>query len=133
LKSIDQILTGDLWPTNAKLSEMKSSRIGYETKVGYKNPPYISEIKSVLKELTINEFEIIFDESTVPSYEQSFMGPELKYRNTNTGTIYSICFQTRDQEFYVSKNNDSNWYYGIATKGKYEDLKNKIIGERKRA
>ena len=127
LKSIDQILTGKLWPSNELISGIKSKRLGYESKAGYRNPPYILEIKSALSDLTSNKFEIVFDESSIPPYEQSFMGPTLTYKNTDNGTIYSICFQTRDQEFYVAKNSNSNWFYGIATKDKYEELRNKII------
>lgn len=127
LKSVSKILTGEYWPTITALSELKSIRLGFKTKVGYLPPPYLSEIKLALNELIINDFEILFDESNIPPYEQSFMGPELKYGDKKTGTTYRICFQTKDQEFYVSRNDDENWFYGIATQDKYEELKKKIL------
>lgn len=127
LKSISKILTSELWPTNNSLSKLTSTRLGFETKAGYKSPPYISEIKSTLKELIKNDFEILYDENNLPPYEQSFMGPKLKYVNKKTGTTYVIYFQTRDQEFYVSRNNDSNWFYGVANQDKYEELKMKML------
>lgn len=127
LKSVSKILIGEFWPINTTLSKLKSIRLGFETKAGYRPPPYISEIKSTLNELIINDFEVLFDENNVPPYEQSFMGPELRYGDKKTGTIYRIYFQTRDQEFYVSRNSDSNWFYGIATQDKYDELKKKIL------
>jgi hypothetical protein len=128
LYHLENIFTKNYWPTIAEIEDIQQKNKGFVS-VGKQNVPYISLIKNELKELVNAGYEIVFDETQIPPYEQSFMGPSIKYYNHTRKLQIDITFQTRDQEFYVSTNRSKNYFYGIATKDEYLKLKNKILNE----
>ncbi|MCA6442166.1 MAG: hypothetical protein IM600_01940 [Bacteroidetes bacterium] len=128
LYHLENIFTKNYWPTIAEIEDIQQKNKGFVS-VGKQNVPYISLIKNELKELVNAGYEIVFDETQIPPYEQSFMGPSIKYYNHTRKLQIDITFQTRDQEFYVSTNRSKNYFYGIATKDDYLKLKNKILNE----
>ena len=128
IRSLEKIFTTNYWPSINEIGEMQQSRLGFIS-VGKRAVPYIYEIKSELIELTNNGYKILFDETEIPPYEQSFMGPSISYLNSEKNISIDITFQTRDQEFYVSSNKNKNYFYGRATKDEYNKLKNKVLNE----
>jgi hypothetical protein len=105
-----------------------NNKIGYVS-VGKQNVPYIDIIKHELMEIVNIGYEIVFDETQIPPYDQSFMGPSIRYYNQERKLNIDITFQTRDQEFYVSTNKNKNYFYGRATIEEYVKLKNKILSK----
>ncbi len=125
---LEKIFTQNYWPTIADIEDKQQKRIGFVS-VGKQNVPYISIMKDVLMESINFGYEIVFDETQIPPYEQSFMGPSIRYYNQERKLNIDITFQTRDQEFYVSTNKNKNYFYGRATIEEYVKLKNKILSE----
>jgi len=123
---LEKIFTLNYWPSIKEIGDIQQNRMGFVS-VGKKNIPCIDIIKDELIELLNFGYEIVFDETQIPPYEQSFMGPSIKYYNRERKLTFDITFQTRDQEFYVASNKDKNYFYGKATKDEYVKLKNKIL------
>ena len=125
---LEKIFTLNYWPSINEIGDIQQKRKGFVS-VGKQNIPYIDIIKDELIELINFGYEIVFDETQIPPYEQDFMGPSIKYYNRERKLTIDITFQTRDQEFYVASNKNKNYFYGRATKDEYVKLKNMILRE----
>jgi hypothetical protein len=125
---LEKIFTQNYWPTITEIGDKQQKRMGFIS-VGKQNVPYINIIKDELMELVNFGYKIVFDETQIPPYEQSFMGPSIRYYNQERKLNLDITFQTRDQEFYVSTNKNKNYFYGRATKEEYMKLKDKILND----
>jgi hypothetical protein len=125
---LEKIINSNYWPSMDEIGDIQQSRSAFIS-VGKSIVPYIDEIKASLTELTNNGYKIVFDETQIPPYEQSFMEPSISYYNSERRISIDITFQTRDQEFYVSSNKNKNYFYGRTIKDEYIKLKNKILNE----
>lgn len=122
LMSFSRILIGEYWPTNKYLSELKTNNFGYKIKAGYNPPPFLSDVKAILK--LLKGIKFIYDESELPVYEQSKMFPELRFKFSNSANLYHLSFEAKELEFYVTKNDTTHWFSGISGSQKdYENLK----------
>jgi hypothetical protein len=118
------ILQGCYFPTLEDLSKNREWK--YEGRIAM---PYIEILKETIKEVENFDYKIIFDETKLPPYERSFMGPAIKYFNNKQNILIDVLFQTRDQEFYVSKNKKEYWHYGRTVPEEYKKLEQKMIDE----
>jgi hypothetical protein len=117
---IEKTLSGQIWPD----FESEETYIHFTRHTG---PAYIEIFKEKLKELLTIGYEIVYDESELPPYEQSFLNSKITYEHKLKGIIVSVNFQARDQEFYVSSNVSKMTSYERACDSTFEKLKNEMI------
>lgn len=129
IENSSSIIQGRYFPSVEDLTKAltETSNMKWEYK-GRIEIPYIKILKETIKEVENFGYTIIFDETKLSPYEQSFMLPEIRYFNEKQNILIRVMFQTRDQEFYVSKNGNE-WFYGRTTTETYKELEQKMIDE----
>ncbi|MBQ0910052.1 hypothetical protein KBJ98_15180 [Flavobacterium sp. F-328] len=130
INQLDNLFIGNYWPNTTEIASKQQEQNGFVS-IGNITLPYISQLKKELNEIEKYGFEISFDETQIPPYEQSFMTPSIKYLHKEKNVTFTISFETRDQEFNVAKNKDGNYFYGKTTIEEFVKLKNKIFNEYK--
>lgn len=119
-RKFESVLKGTDWSVNDE-----TATVGILHKLML--PSGIEVIKEKLKEVQDYGYKIVYDESELPHYEQSFMGARISYENELTNTSVNITFQARDQEFYVASSSKKISDYGRTCDTDYEKLKNEMI------